>query len=264
MRSDRKALRAQTFTTLHSFDGTDGASPVTLVVQAPDGSLYGTTLSRGVYGHGAIFKITPTGTLTTPYRFCSQAGCPDGAEPEGLMLAANGDLYGTSYYGGTNHAGTIFQITPADKLTTLYSYCSESGCPEHPDASLVQGRDGGFYGTTEAGGDHGGGTVFKITPSGSLTKLYSFCAENRCVDGQTPYAGLIQAADGDLYGTTPGGGANSEGTVFKITPDGKLTTLYSFCAEAGCSDGAEPVAALVRIQPVCRTDPVCESGAYVR
>src|SRR5450759_3972328 len=105
------ALRTQSFTTLHSFDGTDGANPVTPVVQAADASLSGTTLSRGAYGHGTIFKITTKGTLSTPHRFCSQVGCPDGAEPDGLMLGANGDLYGTSYYGGANHVGTIFQIT---------------------------------------------------------------------------------------------------------------------------------------------------------
>ena len=85
------------------------------------------------------------------------------------------------------------------------------------------------------------GTVFKITPSGTLTTLYSFCSQSGCTDGHSPYAGLVQATNGDFYGTTLYGGANPYcGTVFKITPSGTLTTLYSFCSQSGCTDGANP------------------------
>lgn len=240
------ALHAQTFTSLHSFDGKDGAGPAAPLVQADDGSLYGTTLSRGAYGHGTVFKINTTGTLATPHNFCPQTGCPDGAEPEGLVLAANGDLYGTTYFGGAGHAGTIFRIAPAGELTPLYSFCSQTGCARYPEAGLVQGTDGDFYGVTEDGGADGPGVVFKITQNGSLTTLHSFCSQSGCADGEIPYAGLIQAADGNLYGTTTGGGANGQGTVFRITPSGQLTTLYNFCAQVGCADGADPVAALVQ------------------
>ena len=126
----------------------------------------------------------------------------------------------------------------AQKLTTLYSFAGSDGA--HPDAGLVQGSDGNFYGTTEFGGaNNGNGTVFKITPSGALTTLYDFAGS----DGFEPQAGLVQGSDGNFYGTTTGGGANNgKGTVFKITPSGALTTLYSFAG----SDGAFPQAGLVQ------------------
>jgi len=119
-------------------------------------------------------------------------------------------------------------------LTTLYSFCSQSGCPDGGGvAGLVQAANGNFYGTTIAGGAPcianvaGCGTVFKITPSGTLTTLYSFCSQSGCPDGDSPQTGLVQATDGNFYGTTVAGGANGYGTIFKITPSGMLTTLYS-------------------------------------
>ena len=109
---------------------------------------------------------------------------------------------------------------PAQTLTTLYSFCSQSGCPDGagPYAGLVQATNGGLYGTTYNGGSNSAGTIFKITPGGTLTTLYSFCSQTNCTDGTGPQAGLVQAANGDLYGTTANGGANSAGTIFKITP----------------------------------------------
>ncbi len=125
------ALPAQTFTTLFSFDGADGAYPEAGLVQATNGDLYGTTFGGGADGYGTVFKITPSGTLTTLYSFCSQSGCPDGDEPAaGLIQATNGDLYGTTNEGGANcvsagGCGTVFKITPSGTLTTLYSFCSQ-------------------------------------------------------------------------------------------------------------------------------------------
>src|ERR1035438_6425411 len=245
------ALPAQiaTLTTIHRFCSQsgcpDGASPSAGLVQATNGDLYGTTPHAGANDDGTIFKITPGGTLTTLYSFCSQTNCTDGATPyAGLVQAANGDLYGTAYNGGANgDLGTVFKITPTGTLTTLYSFCSQSGCADgaHPAGGLVQAANGNFYGTTESGGRaHGGGTVFKITPGGTLTTLYRF------PDGSSPFAGLVQAADGDFYGTTSGGGAADLGTVFKITPSGTLTTLYTFCSQSGCTDGAYPYAGLAQ------------------
>ncbi|HEY6292159.1 MAG TPA: choice-of-anchor tandem repeat GloVer-containing protein [Terriglobia bacterium] len=227
------ALPAQTLTTLHSFDGTDGAYAVAPLVQATDGNLYGTTYAGGARNDGTIFKITPNGTLTTLHSF---NGDPDGEWPSGRMVqATDGDLYGTTLYGGASGSGgTVFKITPAGTLTTLYNFCSQSGCTDgyDPDAGLVQGSDGSFYGATGGGGTGGacnGGcvTIFKITSGGALTTLYSFCSQIGCADGNTPI-GLIWATDGNLYGTTSAGGTNNEGTVFKITPSGTLTTLHSF------------------------------------
>jgi uncharacterized repeat protein (TIGR03803 family) len=228
------ALSAQTFKpsfrTLHSFDNTDGNRPLATLVQGADGNLYGTTGSGGDNGNnvGTVFKITPGGTLTTIYTFCSRSNCTDGASPVAALLeGADGNFYGTTYYGGARGEGTGFKITTSGTLTTLYSFCSQHGCADgdQPAAALVQGRDGNFYGTTEYGGADMDGEVFKITPSGALSILHSFHA----TDGLFPYAGLVLGNDGDFYGTTGYGGANSRyGTVYKITSAGELTTLHSF------------------------------------
>src|ERR1039458_8611686 len=137
---------------------------------------------------------------------------------------------------------------PAQTLTTLYSFCSQSGCPDgySPYAGLVQATNGDLYGTTYFGGTGNGGTIFKIAPGGTLTTLYSFCSQTNCADGGGPYAGLVQATSGDFYGTTALGGTGGWGTVFKITPGGTLTTLYSFCSQTNCTDGATPYAGLVQ------------------
>jgi uncharacterized repeat protein (TIGR03803 family) len=227
----------------------DGRYPYAGLVQATNGDLYATTFDGGPSGYGTVFKITPSGTLTTLYRFCAQTNCPDGEFPEaGLVQATGGNFYGTTSAGGTYNHGTVFKITPGGTLTTLYSFCSLAGCAdgEEPLAGLVQATNGDFYGTTYSGGANSDGTVFKVTPSGTLTTLYSFCSLAGCADGATPVAGLVQATNGDLYGTTYLGGANSDGAVFKITPSGTLTTLYSFCSLAGCADGQGPWAGLVQ------------------
>ena len=258
------AVPAQTFTTLHRFDGADGFQPA-VSTQATDGNLYGTAFFGGANcaptGCGTVFRITPSGTLTTLYNLCSQSGCTDGSGPEGLVQVPNGDFYGTTYYGGANYSppevygGTVFKITPQGALTTLYSFCSQSSCMdgELPMGGLVRATNGELYGTTYAGGAsaypcfsnvEGCGTVFKITLSGTLTTLHIFAGYP--TDGGAPTAGLVQAANGDLYGTTAEGGASNNGTVFKITPSGTLTVLYSFCSQSSCVDGAGPGASLVQ------------------
>ncbi len=234
-----------------------GTDPEAGLIQASDGNLYGTTSGSGAHLDGTVFKITPGGTLTTLYNFCSLAGCADGSQPaDALTQGSDGNFYGTTTHGGTNtenNDGMVFKITPGGVLTTLYSFCSRSDCADglSPTAGLIQASDGNFYGTSAGGGP--GGSIFKITPGGTFTTLYSFCSQPSCVDGKTPRAGLIQAADGNLYGTTSVGGANSSanvgeggGTVFKITLGGTLTTVYSFCSQNSCADGAGPVAGLIQ------------------
>src|ERR1039458_6104084 len=243
-----------TLTTLYSFCSqsgcTDGGYPYAGLVQAANGDLYGTSSGGGAKNHGTVFKITPSGTLTTLYRFCSQGvypNCTDGYSPyAGLVQDTNGDFYGTTYGGGAHDYGTVFKITPGGTLTTLHRFNGTDG--ESPYGALVQATNGDFYGTTSYGGANGSGTVFKITPSGTLTTLYSFCSQSGCPDGIGPNGGLVQAADGDLYGTTSYSG-NNGGTVFKITPGGTLTTLYSFCSQGvypNCTDGDGPDAGLVQ------------------
>jgi uncharacterized repeat protein (TIGR03803 family) len=164
----------------------------------------------------------------------------NGVQPSaGLVQAANGDLYGTTYEGGEYNFGTIFRISPDGALTVLYSFCAQlPDCPDgsHPVAPLVLATDGDLYGTTKYGGNSGCpdfyncGTIFKITPNGTLTTIYTFCSQSECADGGNPDAGLVQATNGDLYGTTFFGGSNRYytlvgGTVFKITPDGVFHEL---------------------------------------
>jgi uncharacterized repeat protein (TIGR03803 family) len=249
-------LPAQTLKTLHSFGGTDGGYPSTGLVQGTNGNLYGTTTFGGANGYGMVFKITPSGTLTTLYSF----DLTDGAYPNALVQASNGNLYGTTYNGGANTnscggggCGTVFKITTSGTLTTLHSFAGLDG--GFPSAGLVQVTDdGNLYGTTLEGGASGGacqnplgcGTVFVITPSGALTTLHSF--DN--TDGSNPQGALIQGTDGKFYGTTSQGGGYSYcnghgyscGTVFKITPGGKLTTLHSFRG----TDGDAPEATLAQ------------------
>jgi uncharacterized repeat protein (TIGR03803 family) len=141
-------------------------------------------------------------------------------------------------------------MTTTGKLTTLYTFCTAGGfCLDgaSPASALVQGNDGYFYGTTSYGGSvEEGGTVFRISPNGTMSKLYFFCPDVSCDDGINPSGALIQGTDGNFYGTTQRGGANGYGgTVFRISPTGTLTTLYSFCALSNCEDGASPFAGVV-------------------
>ncbi len=256
-------LAAQSLTTL--FSGTIFPS---VLVQGTDGNLYGTAEYGGTSGFGAVFKITSSGGLTTLYNFCPQySNCVDGRYPlAGLVQASNGNFYGTTSLNGASTWGTIFKVTPSGTLTTLHSFCVQSGCPDGaaPAATLIQGTNGDLFGTTSAGGSNkacpdfsngapGCGTIFKISPSGMLTTLYGFCSQSQCADGNYPVAGLVQASNGDLYGTTKYGGTSIVcgygcGTAFKITPDGRLTTLHSFCSEGGsnCTDGYSPQTGLIQ------------------
>ena len=266
-----------TLTTLYNFcsqaNCADGGSPSAALVLGTDGNFYGITELGGANGSGTVFagtvfRITPGGTLTTLYNWCSQPNCADGSYglfPESgppFVQASDGNFYGTTDSGGTFGAGTAFKLTPSGALTTLYTFCSQSGCADGdlPMGSLIQGSDGNFYGTTYFGGAYGYGTVYKITSSGTLTTLYSFCSQGGlgvCTDGALPIVPLIQANDGKFYGSTSFGGANvnsaycaaesgSCGTVFKITPSGTLTTLYNFCSQANCTDGASAGFGLVQ------------------
>ena len=247
---------AQTFKTLASFDGSNGLFPASSMqlTQGLDGNLYGTTGLGGsncsTDGCGTVFKITPDGSVTVIYNFCARQFCSDGFSPSaGLALGFDGNFYGVTVDGGRFGDGTVFKITPSGKVTTLFNFGrNHSGFI--PVAALLAARDGSFYGTTTKGGQfciHFCGTVFKITPKGKYSVLHSFCAQSNCPDGAIPEAPLIQGADGNLYGTTGGGGANNQGTVFKISTTGKFATLYSFCAKANCADGSIPAGGLIQL-----------------
>jgi uncharacterized repeat protein (TIGR03803 family) len=247
------------FATLYTFcslpNCADGSNPYGLIEGANE-NLYGITSGGGTNQEGTIFEITSDGELTTIYIFCSLSNCADGSYPTSLMLAADGNFYGTTWRGGTYDSGTFFRVTSAGVLTTLYSFCSRSGCADGalPVPPLIQGVDGDFYGMTFGGGSDNWGTVFQLTSSGMLTTLHTFCSEENCEDGVQPYAGFVQGTDGNLYGTTYSGGRSSNrhcgngcGTAFVISPTtGSLTTLYDFCSQTKCRDGASPAVALIQ------------------
>lgn len=227
-------------TTLHSFDSTDGSYPDNALIQGTDGNFYGSTTGGGrgncTSGCGTIFKITPTGILTTLHRFDDT----DGSDPGALIQGTDGNFYGNTNMGGTNRSGTIFKMTIDGTLVTLHNFDGTDGYPT--SGPLVQGTDGNFYGTTEGGGDYTDGTIFKITPAGVLTNLHNF--GDNYDDGSHP-VGMVLGTDGNLYGATQLGGSGSGGlgTVFRITPEHVLTILHSFDGNDGAVPPFTPVQA---------------------
>ena len=238
----------------HAFTGADGASPRGSLLWA-DGNFYGTALAGGDAGFGTIFKMTEAGALTVLHSF---DGGSDGAYPmAGLIKATDGNFYGTTLGGGDLDLGTVFKMTPAGGVTVLHEFEGESD-GEMPVASLIQATDGNFYGTTIGGGQFGVGTVFRMTPAGAVTVLWAFAGVPPdptpvlpvTLDGAKPHAGLIQASDGFLYGTTSDGGQidllapSGHGTIFRVALDGtSYTQLWYFQA---LSLGEHPNAALVQ------------------
>ncbi len=220
-----------TFTLLKSFNYTDGAHPGYSLVEGHDGNFYGMTFMGGSTGSGTIFKISPTGTHTVLKDFVYIGGGPwisvldsDGAYPYGgLVQGRDGDFYGMTSAGGTSDQGTVFKISATGTYTLLKSFDYFDGWyPAY--SSLVEGRDGNFYGMTQMGGSNHSGTIFKITPAGTHTVL-KHLDEN---DGIHPYGSLVQGPDGDFYGLTQLGGTNFGGTVFKINATGTFAVVKRF------------------------------------
>jgi len=240
----------------------DGDEPDAGLIVDASGNLYGTTSLGGSikgvcipWGCGTAFKLDTSGNYTVLHDFCSQANCADGETPyAGLTEDAAGNLYGTTQYGGANHidpnangGGTVFKLDTSGNYTILYNFCSQANCTDgyQPYAGLIVDPSDNLYGTTYNGGANGGGTVFKLDSAGKFTVLYTFCSQANCADGEQPYAGLIEDASGNLYGTTFSGGANGGGTVFKLDSAGKFTVLHTFCSQANCADGFYPYAGLI-------------------
>jgi uncharacterized repeat protein (TIGR03803 family) len=222
-------------TTLYTFPGTtNGANPNSLMLST-NGWFYGTT-QHGGYG-GTVFKINTNGAWARLYAFTNGL---DNSEPQGALVQGDdGDLYGTTS-GVSVYYGSVFKITTNGTLTTLYLFTNQINGSE-PAGPLVKGSDGWFYGTTFYGGTNGAGNVFKISPNSAFTNLYSF-PRGSDTDGENPYGAMVQASDGYLYGTAYGGGANSAGSIFKISTNGILTTLHVF---SQIPDGADPDAGLI-------------------
>jgi uncharacterized repeat protein (TIGR03803 family) len=223
------------FSVLYTY-GSNPGDPVdpqlnTRIAQGRDGNLYSTAIQGGANNGGAAFVITPSGTLTVLYSFCSLSACADGGHPYGgLTLGTDGNFYGTTSGGGnTDNAygdGVVFKMTPAGSLTVLHDFsaATEGNFPYSPP---VEALDGNFYGTTSAGGSGGCGTIYKVTPSGNFTVLHTF--PNSSTDGCAPRSSLALGTDGNLYGTASYGAYST----FKITPLGKYTHLTSSSALVG-------------------------------
>ncbi len=198
---------------LHSFaGGGDGINGYGSLIQASDGNFYGMTKVGGAHGAGAVIKITPTGTESVLYSFGAVSG--DGFAPYGRLLqATDGNFYGMTYMGGANNVGIAFKITPTGSESILHSFGSV-GDGALPSSSLIQARDGNFYGMTTVGGTYNRSAVIRITPDGTFSVLYSF--GSYIGDGLTARGDLTQALDGNLYGMTYHGGKYGIGTVFRL------------------------------------------------
>ncbi|MGO8700135.1 MAG: choice-of-anchor tandem repeat GloVer-containing protein [Limisphaerales bacterium] len=225
------------FALLHVFTGgTDGANPLAPLVQGANGSFYGTCANLES-GFGTVFEATTNGTVLPLYAF---TGEHDGANPVAALLeAAGGGFWGTASSGGSNNAGAIFSITSAGAFTPVMSFMG-GGDGSHPQAPLVQGANGNFYGTTYQGGATGDGVVFEVTANGMFTTLYSF---TNGLDGGFPASGLTLGTDGNFYGESVSGGADHSGITFKVTPEGTLTVLHAFTGDA---DGSVPIGGLAQ------------------
>jgi uncharacterized repeat protein (TIGR03803 family) len=226
---------ANALTPLHAFGGgDDGGNPLASLVQGSDGNLYGTASTGGSNGVGTVFSLSTNGLFTPLCSFNSTNGsCPASS----LVQGNDGKLYGTTAAGGTHDLGTVFSLSTNGSFNSLVSFDYTAGA--YPSNGVVQATDDAFYGTASSGGTNGGwGTVFRLTANRTLTPLHSFNYE----DGAYPVGGLVEATDGNLYGTTSQGGIGGQGTVFQITTDGRLTTLVWFNG----TNGANPQGALIQ------------------
>jgi len=240
--------QAQTFTVLHAFTGPpDGRNPGAGVILDATGNLYGTTSWGGVHYKGTVFKIGPSGDKTTLYNFLAAHG----ANPNSTLVQdTNGALYGATQEGGAYNRGAVFKVDNKARETVLYSFVG--GTDGEGPIAVIRGADGTIYGTTEYGGNtgcdsQGCGTVFKLSPAGKKTTLYTFTGGT---DGALPLGGLVQDPAGNLYGVTRAGGDLSCndgygcGTVFEVDAAGTETVVHSFI---GGNDGIWP-AGLIRDQ----------------
>ncbi len=255
--SDGTVFRISTagaFNTVYAFTyaGEEGAAPFGDLVQGADGAFYGTTSTGGDYAVGGLYKVTASGILTVLHSF---TGVDGGRPMAGMILGQDGNFYGTTTMGGTpfpaggpgsaTGGGTVFKMTPAGDVSTVYAFTGDTG-PVSSQGVLAQTADGTLYGTTSNGGSENVGTVFAVTPAGGFSLLHSFSVN----DGAQPQAGLAVGGDGALYGTTvagdpsaPAGNPNpvGAGMVFRITRTGEFAVVHSFSN----ADGSTPMGALL-------------------
>jgi uncharacterized repeat protein (TIGR03803 family) len=238
-----------------SFQLAGGCQPRAGLLRDAEGNFFGTTFLGGdttcyQFGCGTVFKVSKTGKGALLHKF---TGTPDGWFPEALLVEdAAGNLYGTTTNGGNfNNGGTVFKVDSSGNESILYSFCSEANCADGggPDAGVIRDSSGNLYGVAAYGGDYGAGVVYELDTTGKETVLYNFTGGP---DGGAPFSVLLLDSQGNLYGTTRGGGnlacfgGSGCGVVFELTPQTggiwKEITLYTFCSLANCADGEDPVA----------------------
>ena len=239
-----KVTPAGTLTTLWNFaNGTDQSVPVYTTLYGQDGSMYGVSVGQYVGQYGAFFKVSATGV----FKNLSDFTYTNGANPNLPIQGNDLNFYGTTQVGGdpTCKCGVVYKATSAGKITVLHAFKGYPTDGNRPIGILAQGTDGNFYGTTYQGGANNQGTVFKISPAGVYTLLYSFNhSAGNPNDPDLPQAGLTLGSDGNFYGLGSAGGSKNAGAIFKITPAGSESVLYSFCSVT-CNDGFGPAAPLV-------------------
>jgi uncharacterized repeat protein (TIGR03803 family) len=238
--------------------------PSVSLIEDTKGDIYGSAYFGGANGDGAVFELKPLShgkyKLDTLHSFNKTDGSGPfelsyAGESTGAPYDGTSPLYSTTIAGGTNNSGTVFSLTPNGKswtFQTLYNFCSASGCSDGalPRAGVVLDSAGNLYGTTSYQGADSGGTIFELSSAGGVwseTLLYTFCSQSGCADGSGPFAGLAWDTSGKLYGTTYFGGAQNDGVVFELAPNGtrsRYKVLHTFCAETNCADGSEPAAAV--------------------
>jgi uncharacterized repeat protein (TIGR03803 family) len=210
------------------------------IFQAANDMIYGTSETGGANSKGALYAISPKGEQTVLYSFCSQANCTDGWNPYSAPAPGiQGGQIGTTFGGGANAEGILYEASSADVFTPLYSFCAQTNCTDGagPSTTPFQTANGTIYGTTDHGGTNNIGTIYSYTSTGGLTTMYSF--PTSALGSAGPI--LIQGANGNFYGVTLDSGSGNNGSFFRITPQGKFTTLYSFCVGGTpCGDGAGP------------------------
>jgi len=227
------ALAAGEFTVVHTFKGgsADGDNPHGSLTPDGLGNLYGTTAWGGrkacaSYGCGTVYRIGADGTFTIVYAF---TGGKDGGIPgAGLTLSPDGSFYGSTTI------GTIYRLTPDGQISVIYTFAGDED-GESPSGNLVLDKKGNLYGVTTFGGHYSLGTLFRITPRGKEIQLHAFAEDQ--TDGGEPTGGVVVDKAGNLFGTTPWGGSNYSGTIFKVTPQGEYSVFYNF---AGGAAGEQP------------------------